>query len=65
MGVGGVVTTKGCLCILSDSLVVLMACRNFIFFQTQYHILPYLKTKENKIKTEDKIEPQHTVKFRK
>ena len=28
-------------------------------FQTHYHTLPYPKTKENKIQTKDKFEPQH------
>ena len=34
---------------------------NFIFFvfQTHYHTLLYPETKENKILTKDKIEPQH------
>ena len=31
----------------------------FSLFQTHHHMLPYLKTKGNKIKTKDKIEPQH------
>ena len=31
----------------------------FLLFQTHYHTLPYPKTKENKIQTKDKIEPQH------
>ena len=30
----------------------------FPLFQTYYHTLPYPKTKENKISTKDKIEPQ-------
>ena len=31
---------------------------NFPLFQTHYHTLQYPKTKENKIGTKDKIEPQ-------
>ena len=32
---------------------------SFPLFQTHYHILQYPKTKEDKILTKDKIEPQH------
>ena len=32
---------------------------SFPLFKTQYHTLQYPKTKENKIWTKDKIEPQH------
>ena len=46
-----------------------MLCFNFIFglnfifllFQTHYHTLPCPKTKENKIYTKDKIEPQNIL----
>ena len=31
----------------------------FPLFQTNYHTLPYSKTKKNKILTKDKSEPQH------
>ena len=31
----------------------------FPLVQTHYHTLPYPKTKENKIQTKEKIEPQH------
>jgi len=33
----------------------------FPLFQTHYHTLPYPKTKESKIYTKDKIEPQHIL----
>ena len=45
-----------------------LCCRVYIYlwfkfyfpvFQSHYQTLPYPKTKENKIKTKDKIEPQH------
>ena len=65
MRVGGVVTTRGCLCILRDSLVILMARQSkeyvlwfnfilvsnliFLCFKLYYDILPYPKTKEDKI----------------
>ena len=35
-----------------------MYCMLWKLFQTHYHTLPHPKTKENKIQTKDKIEPQ-------
>ena len=37
----------------------------FLLFQTHYHTLPYAKTKEKKILTKDKIEPQRMKHLRK
>ena len=45
--------------------VVVQFCPWFKFyfplFQTHYHTLPYRNTKEKKIYTKDKIEPQHML----
>ena len=44
---------------ISVQMVSALGLNFFLLFEIHYHALPYPKTKENKIWTKDKIEPQH------